>query len=116
MIKEGEKMNSKAHLRSTDKHLNIFWNYNGNPHWEDNITKAFINTLSMSSKRVQVDMIELLLKEKISCSIEDLDIEYDLQNPFIQGIEALDCKKYLVGISPTGKVWGDELVLLQQLN
>lgn len=29
---------------SQDEHLNIFWQYNGSPHLENNITKAFINT------------------------------------------------------------------------
>ena len=35
--------------RSYDQHLNVFWQYNGNPHLEDNITRALINTLSLTN-------------------------------------------------------------------
>lgn len=40
--------------KGCDKHLNVFWQYDGRPWLENNITKAFINTfesLDDDSKR-----------------------------------------------------------------
>ena len=95
---------------SYDRHLNIFWSYNGKPHWEDNITKALINTLSMSEVKVQIEIIEYLLKEKITFQEKSINIKYDLQNPYIKNIKETKCKKYLVGLNPTGDIWSKELV------
>lgn len=97
---------------SYDKHLNVFWNYNGNPHWEDNLTKAFINTLQMSSNQDQVKIINEFINEEYLSIDEKYYITYDLQNPYISLKEIGDsnCKKVLVGFNPNGDIWDTELV------
>lgn len=94
--------------KSNDKHLNIFWSYGGNPNLEDNLTRAFIVTLSCMEKKIQLKIIEELLGENLDLE-NNFEISYDLQNPYIKNIRDLDCKKYLVGFNPTGKTWGSDL-------
>ncbi len=38
----------------SDKHLNVFWQYDGKPWLENNITKALINTFESLDKRTDV--------------------------------------------------------------
>lgn len=93
--------------KSYDKHLNIFWSYNGSPYLEDNLTRAFIITLSFLRKEEQVNIIEELIGEKLKLA-EDFTIRFDLQNPYIKNIRESSCKKYLVGFNPSGKTWGSQ--------
>lgn len=106
---------------SYDRHLNIFWQYNGNPYLEDNITRAFINTLSLSSKTLQINMINFLIsdiEEKIETdNLAEIEIKYDLQNPFIKDISSKKCKKILIGLNPNGLEWGEETYsILKKIN
>lgn len=56
----------------TDKHLNVFWQYDGKPWLENNITKALINTFdsleSNSKKKFVKTFLEYLYKEKCHIS------------------------------------------------
>lgn len=96
--------------RSYDQHLNVFWQYNGNPHLEDNITRALINTLSLTNDNLRLEIINFFLEslgeEKI---VNDVQITFDLQNPYIKNIKDLNCKKLLIGLNPSGKEWGSEI-------
>ena len=84
---------------SYDRHLNIFWQYNGNPYLEDNITRALINTLSLTNDNLRLEIINFFLEslgeEKI---VNDVQITFDLQNPYIKNIKDLNCKKLLIGL------------------
>lgn len=98
---------------SYDKHLNVFWNYNGNPHWEDNLTKAFINTLQMSSLEEQIQIINYFINEKDFLDVnEEYQITYDLQNPYLTTdfLISQNCRKILVGFNPNGDIWDENLV------
>lgn len=97
---------------SYDRHLNVFWNYNGNPHWEDNLTKAFINTLQMSSQEDQISIINHFIEENFLNKNEKYTITYDLQNPYLTTdfIKNQTCKKVLVGFNPNADVWDENLV------
>lgn len=48
-----------------DFHLNAFWQYDGKPHLENNITKAFINS---------IDSLNDDDKRKMFSSIFDVDV------------------------------------------
>ena len=62
--------------KSYDRHLNVFWQYNGNPHLEDNITKALINILSLTNDKLKIEIINLFLEsigeEKINNNVSCL--------------------------------------------
>ena len=90
----------------TDKHLNVFWQYDGRPWLENNITKAFINT---------IDSLEANSKRKLFRELfgfvlpkADLSFEYYLQtSPDTDLLNRIsDSNKVLFAFSPTGKSWG----------
>lgn len=95
--------------KSHDRHLNLFWCYNGKPYLEDNLTRAFITTLSSLNKVQQVNFINWFSGECISTS-DDTEITFDLQNPYLDITNEIKNAKrrVLVGFNPTGKSWGNE--------
>ncbi|MFA6877670.1 MAG: hypothetical protein WCQ76_02075, partial [Fusobacterium sp.] len=95
--------------KSFDKHLNLFWNYTGGPGLEDNITRSFILTLSSLGKDQQLQVINNLIKENHFTNSDNLEITYDLQNPYLKKDEITKAPfRYLVGLNPSGKTWGNE--------
>lgn len=89
-----------------DCHLNIFWQYDGKPHLENNITKAFINS---------IDSLDELDKRKIFKSLFGLELEdgklttefYLQKKPDSSKILSFpEDSRIMFGFSPTGKCWG----------
>lgn len=95
--------------KSYDRHLNLFWCYNGKPYLEDNLTRAFITTLSSLNKVQKINFINWFSGESISTS-DDMEITFDLQNPYLDINNEIKSakKRVLVGFNPTGKSWGNE--------
>ena len=94
--------------KSYDRHLNIFWSYNGRPYSEDNLTRAFITTLSSLEKFQQIEFINWFTEEKIEG--ENLEISFDLQNPYLNIDKEVkkSKKRIMIGFNPSGKCWGNE--------
>ena len=91
-----------------DKHLNVFWQYDGSPHLENNITKALINTFeSLNSEEKR-----MFFKDIFDVPLPNGELVYTcfLQSgPNERIIDELpDSKKLLFAFSPTGKHWGYE--------
>lgn len=89
-----------------DCHLNIFWQYDGKPHLENNITKAFINS---------IDSLDELDKRKIFKSLFGLELEdgklttefYLQKKPDSVKVRSFpENSRIMFGFSPTGKCWG----------
>lgn len=96
--------------KSFDKHLNIFWNYTGGPGLEDNITRSFILTLSSLKKDQQLQVINNLINKNHFINSDNLEINFDLQNPYLKKEEIAKAPfRYLVGLNPSGKAWGNKL-------
>ena len=91
-----------------DKHLNVFWQYNGSPWLENNITKALINTFESLDDESKNDFI--LTFFGISLSGKSITYKYFLQTkPDKAEIESIDeNRRLLFAFSPTGKSWGAE--------
>ncbi len=89
-----------------DPHLNIFWQYEGKPHLENNITKAFINSIDSLSddlkRKVITKLFSIDLKEgnlKVDCYLQKKPAEDRIKSFPIDN-------RIMFGFSPTGKCWG----------
>ena len=88
-----------------DRHLNMFWFYNGAPTLENNITKAMINTFDALSNEQKIDFLEKICK---------IDINYALTYKLYLQSAPRECEvertpianRKLIAFSPTGKSWG----------
>ncbi len=91
-----------------DRHLNVFWQYDGRPWLENNITKAFINTFESldidSKKNFILDFFD------INLSVKDPVFKLYLQtSPGKDEIKSIkESNRLLFAFSPTGKPWGAE--------
>lgn len=89
-----------------DCHLNIFWQYDGKPYLENNITKAFINSIdslsNVKKKEVLFDLFGIKLKG------EKIKLEFYLQKkPAVSKIKEFnEDNRLMFAFSPTGKCWG----------
>ena len=94
--------------RSFDRHLNVFWCYNGKPYLEDNLTRAFITTLSFLDKNKQIEFIKWFIEDEIKMS--EIKVSFDLQKPYLDiDTEIKKAKKrIMIGFNPTGECWGSE--------
>lgn len=91
-----------------DNHLNLFWQYDGKPYLENNITKAFINTLDgLSEAQVRKVLFSLL---GIDIKEGKMKIDFYLQKkPDPSKVEEFDeANRIMFAFSPTGKCWGVE--------
>lgn len=104
MLLKGIKMINYKGLR--DCHLNIFWQYDGKPYLENNITKAFINSIDSLTDTKKKEVLFSLFGIKVDCN--KLDLEFYLQRkPSVSKIEEFDeNKRIMFAFSPTGKCWG----------
>ena len=96
--------------KSYDMHLNVFWNYNGNPHWENNITKAFINTFQNLNLKQQVELLNENLNLALNYS-DNISFSFELQNlraDMQQRIKEKNYNKYLMTLNPSGETWDEE--------
>lgn len=92
-----------------DEHLNVFWQYEGKPWLENNITKAFINTfdsLSINNKLT-------VLAELFNIDLDNTDnyrFQFFLQKESVPIEKAKEVvsedNRILFAFSPTGKSWG----------
>ena len=91
----------------SDKHLNVFWQYDGKPWLENNITKALINTFESLESDSKKDFIRSFFGVDLS---GEVTYRYYLQtSPDKEDIESVDeDKRLLFAFSPTGKSWGTE--------
>ncbi len=89
-----------------DCHLNIFWQYDGKPYLENNITKAFINSIDSLNDTKKKEALFSLFGIKVDCN--KLDLEFYLQRkPSVSKIEEFDeDKRIMFAFSPTGKCRG----------
>ena len=89
-----------------DQHLNVFWQYEGKPELENNITKAFINTFmsleETAKRRFFSRILKICLPDKV------LRFECYLQKkPKEEVVRSVsEERKVLFAFSPTGKTWG----------
>lgn len=89
-----------------DRHLNLFWQYDGKPYLENNITKAFINSIDSLSdvkkKKALFDLFGIELKG------EKIQLEFYLQKkPLVSEVKEFnEDKRLMFAFSPTGKCWG----------
>lgn len=95
--------------KSYDRHLNIFWSYNGKPYLEDNLTRAFITTLSFLNKAQQIEFINFFIGDKV-IEEDDVEISFDLQNPYLDIDKEIKKAKrrIMIGFNPSGKCWGNQ--------
>lgn len=96
--------------KSYDMHLNIFWNYNGKPHWENNITKAFINTFETLNKDHQITILNKHLNLGLN-NKDNINLSFELQNlksEMQKKIKESSCNKYLMTLNPSGETWDKE--------
>jgi len=91
-------------------HLNVFWNYNGKPHWENNITKAFINTFQTFNLEHQIAILNKNLNLGLN-NKENINLSFELQNlksEMQKKIKESSCNKYLMTLNPSGETWDKE--------
>jgi hypothetical protein len=89
-----------------DEHLNTFFNYEGKPQLENNITKAFINTLESLTDQELREIFKDLFN--VSLPNTDLKFDYYLQKKPAEK-EIKDCPeshRHLFAFSPTGEMLG----------
>ena len=89
-----------------DNHLNIYWQYDGKPHLENNITKAFINSIdSLDNSKKRIILNELF---GITLINNDFEIEYYLQTkPDPKNVESFpNERRIMFAFSPEGECWG----------
>ena len=87
----------------------MFWQYSGNPRLENNITKAFINTIDSLKIKNKRKVLRELFGVNLA-SNNRYDFKYYLQkDPPEALIKAVqDSKRFLFAFSPTGISWGYE--------
>lgn len=97
-------MNDFKGLR--DPHLNVFWQYDGKPHLENNITKALINTLDEMSEKDFRNVFSSTFGLKLTPG--ELKREFFLQKkPDMEKVrEFSEEKRVMFAFSPTGKCYG----------
>lgn len=97
-------MNDFKGLR--DPHLNIFWQYSGKPHLENNITKALINTLDgLTDQDFRIAFSSIF---RLDLAPGKIKREFFLQKkPDLEKVEEFDKdKRIMFAFSPEGKCWG----------
>ncbi len=89
-----------------DCHLNIYWQYEGKPHLENNITKAFINSIDGLSLNGKKKILKNLFGIELSC--DDIRFEYYLlKKPDRNLVDSFPKNKRLMfAFSPEGECWG----------
>mgnify|MGYP004483130623 CR=1 FL=1 len=89
-----------------DCHLNIYWQYDGKPYLENNITKAFINSIDSLLLEDKVFVINSLFEIEIDKN--DVEFEYYLQKqPSKQKVESFAKEnRIMFAFSPEGECWG----------
>ena len=90
-----------------DPHCNLFWTYNVDNRYENNITKALVNTLESLPNETVFKLLQDLLKITGYENDIKVDIEYALQRKPCEDIIKSFAEKdrYLWAISPTGRQW-----------
>lgn len=111
-MSENGKLNASIVLKNrSDKHLNVFWQYDGKPELENNITKAFINTfdsLDYESKLIVVDELFGIKLEKENKYEFSYGLQHDPDDETNRIIKSVDDNnKVLFAFSPTGKCRGE---------
>ena len=93
--------------KKNDKHLNVFWTYNGSPSLENNVTKALINTFESLDAESKIKFVKELFEINLC---DEVEFNCYLQKaPDIDKIKSVDeDKRLLFAFSPTGKHWGQK--------
>ena len=107
------KLNASLILKNAhDKHLNVFWQYDGKPWLENNITKALINTFDSLDDSDKKTFFKELFGIELAKD-RDYTFKYHLQkDPEKNKVEKNKVKEFnkknirLFAFSPTGKAWG----------
>lgn len=102
-------INAKILLKNkSDEHLNVFWQYDGKPWLENNITKALINTFESLSSSSKKKFIQTFFG--FSSLSEEVTYKFYLQkSPEDKEIKSIkESNRLLFAFSPTGKSWGAE--------
>jgi hypothetical protein len=88
-----------------DKHLNVFWQFDGKPWLENNITKAFVNVIDSLS----VEDKKPVFQELFGVVLPDAPLKFDYylqKKPNPEKIlEFAEDKRMLFAFSPTGRCW-----------
>lgn len=89
-----------------DCHLNIYWQYEGKPHLENNITKAFINSIDGLSLNGKKKVLKILF----GIEIVDDDVRFEfylLKKPDGNLVNSFPINNRLMfAFSPEGECWG----------
>lgn len=92
-----------------DKHRNLYWNYNGKPELENNITRAFINTIAFMKSDDRIRFIENIIKRKL-CANPSFNYYLQIRSTDAELksiiMEIPESNRLLIAFSPTGKSWG----------
>ncbi|MBR2284659.1 MAG: hypothetical protein IJ874_09640 [Ruminococcus sp.] len=102
----GKKLNAKVIFDITDRHLNVFIPYRCDEKYEDNITKALINTFQSLPESDKITFF----RELFGIALEESGNSYScyLQTrPDEDTIKQIpEDDRLLFAFSPTGKSWG----------
>lgn len=102
-------------IRHLDPHLNLFWQYGDGNDLENNITRALFCTLELMTNKHRLEFVQKILDEGEAFSLkesENLLFKFDLQRAPKDVLSFPD--RRLVGFSPTGKIWEENLQALSQ--
>ena len=89
-----------------DPHLNVFYAYGDKAHLENNITKAFVNTLeSFSEKELKKTIKELF---DFELPEGEISVTFYLQKKPSESMVEKYPNRIMFAFSPTGKPWGIE--------
>ncbi len=89
-----------------DPHLNLYWQYDGKPYLENNITKAFINSIDSLPLAKKIIVFKQIFS--IELNSNSLTFEYFLQRkPNKEKVESFDKnRRFMFAFSPCGECYG----------
>lgn len=89
-----------------DRHLNVFWQYDGKPHLENNITKAFINSIDLLNDDDKREMFSSIFDVDVSDGTLKVDYYLQMKPEPMKVLSFPIENRVMFAFSPTGKCWG----------
>ena len=89
-----------------DRHLNVFWQYDGKPHLENNITKAFINSIDSLNDDDKREMFSSIFDVDVPNGTLKVDYYLQMKPEPMKVLSFPIENRVMFAFSPTGKCWG----------